>query len=185
MVPEACAPLAARVSSQLHSLCLSPGMCGSCPARGVGPQPRRGLRCPLLSEPQRTARVGTNHWLSVVFQVVVVEFSPPSPPRSKRWKWRFEPPSESTRFHGNLILSKEGVRNAPRSRPPYPAEFRRQMVELVQSGRAPGELSREVGVTYRGGTGVGHAAPHGHSSPPTTRAAPYRESAGAAAAASC
>ena len=35
----------------------------------------------------------------------------------------------------------------PRSRPPYPAEFRRQMVELVQSGRAPGELSREFGVT--------------------------------------
>ena len=35
----------------------------------------------------------------------------------------------------------------PRSRPPYPAEFRRQMVELVQGGRAPGELSREFGVT--------------------------------------
>jgi transposase len=35
----------------------------------------------------------------------------------------------------------------PQSRPPYPAEFRRQMVELVQSGRTPGELSREFGVT--------------------------------------
>ena len=35
----------------------------------------------------------------------------------------------------------------PRSRPPYPAEFRRQMVELVQTGRTPGELSREFGVT--------------------------------------
>ena len=34
-----------------------------------------------------------------------------------------------------------------RSRPPYPAEFRRQMVELVQTGRTPGELSREFGVT--------------------------------------
>jgi transposase len=35
----------------------------------------------------------------------------------------------------------------PRSRPPYPAEFRRQMVELVQTGRTPGELSLEFGVT--------------------------------------
>jgi transposase len=31
----------------------------------------------------------------------------------------------------------------PKSRPPYPAEFRRQMVELVRAGRRPEELSRE------------------------------------------
>ena len=31
----------------------------------------------------------------------------------------------------------------PRHRPAYPAEFRRQMVELVRSGRTPEELSRE------------------------------------------
>ena len=31
----------------------------------------------------------------------------------------------------------------PKSRPPYPAEFRRQMVELVRSGRTPDELSGE------------------------------------------
>ncbi len=31
----------------------------------------------------------------------------------------------------------------PRFRVPYPPEFRRQMVELVRSGRAPEELSRE------------------------------------------
>lgn len=31
----------------------------------------------------------------------------------------------------------------PRHRPPYPAEFRRQMVDLVRSGRTPEELSRE------------------------------------------
>ena len=31
----------------------------------------------------------------------------------------------------------------PRSRPPYPPEFRRQMVELVRSGRTPEELSKE------------------------------------------
>ena len=30
-----------------------------------------------------------------------------------------------------------------KSRPPYPPEFRRQMVELVRSGRTPEELSRE------------------------------------------
>jgi len=31
----------------------------------------------------------------------------------------------------------------PRTRPPYPAEFRRQMVELVRAGRSPDELARE------------------------------------------
>lgn len=31
----------------------------------------------------------------------------------------------------------------PRSRPPYPAEYRRRMVELVRSGRTPESLSRE------------------------------------------
>ena len=30
-----------------------------------------------------------------------------------------------------------------RTRPPYPPEFRRQMVELVRSGRSPEALSRE------------------------------------------
>jgi transposase len=31
----------------------------------------------------------------------------------------------------------------PKSRPPYPAEFRQQMVELVAAGRSPAELARE------------------------------------------
>ena len=31
----------------------------------------------------------------------------------------------------------------PKSRPPYPPEFRQQMVDLVQAGRTPEELSRE------------------------------------------
>lgn len=31
----------------------------------------------------------------------------------------------------------------PRSRPPYPAELRTQMVELVRSGRSPEEPARE------------------------------------------
>jgi transposase len=31
----------------------------------------------------------------------------------------------------------------PKSHPPYPAEFRQQMVELVRAGRSPAELARE------------------------------------------
>ncbi len=31
----------------------------------------------------------------------------------------------------------------PRSRPPYPPEFREQMVELVRAGRSPEELAEE------------------------------------------
>jgi transposase len=31
----------------------------------------------------------------------------------------------------------------PKSHPPYPPEFRRQMVELVRAGRTPDELARE------------------------------------------
>ena len=33
----------------------------------------------------------------------------------------------------------------PRSRPPYPAEFRQQIIELARAGRTPAELSREFG----------------------------------------
>jgi transposase len=35
----------------------------------------------------------------------------------------------------------------PKSRPPYPAEFRQQIVELAEAGRSPQELSREFGPT--------------------------------------
>jgi transposase len=31
----------------------------------------------------------------------------------------------------------------PKSRPPYPAEFRQQMIELVRTGRNPNSLARE------------------------------------------
>ena len=31
----------------------------------------------------------------------------------------------------------------PRSKPPYPPEFRQQIIELVRAGRTPEELSRE------------------------------------------
>ena len=33
----------------------------------------------------------------------------------------------------------------PKSHPPYPAEFRQQMVELVRVGRSPTELAEEFG----------------------------------------
>ena len=33
----------------------------------------------------------------------------------------------------------------PRTRPPYPAEFRQQIIELAHAGRTPAELSREFG----------------------------------------
>jgi transposase len=33
----------------------------------------------------------------------------------------------------------------PLGQPPYPAEFRQQMVELVNAGRKPRELAREFG----------------------------------------
>jgi transposase len=31
----------------------------------------------------------------------------------------------------------------PRTRPPYPLEFRRRMIELVRAGRSPEELARK------------------------------------------
>jgi len=33
----------------------------------------------------------------------------------------------------------------PKTRPPYPAEFRQQMLELVAAGRTPAQLWREFG----------------------------------------
>ena len=35
----------------------------------------------------------------------------------------------------------------PTPKPPYPVEFRRQLVELVRAGRKPTQLAREFGVT--------------------------------------
>ena len=35
----------------------------------------------------------------------------------------------------------------PKSKPPYPAEFRQQIIELARSGRTPAELAREFGPT--------------------------------------
>ena len=36
----------------------------------------------------------------------------------------------------------------PKSRPPYPPEFRRQIVELARAGRTAAELAREFEPTY-------------------------------------
>ena len=36
----------------------------------------------------------------------------------------------------------------PKTRPPYPLEFRRQMVELVRAGRTPRELAQEFEPSY-------------------------------------
>lgn len=35
----------------------------------------------------------------------------------------------------------------PKSRPPYPAEFRQQILELARAGRTPSELAKEFGCT--------------------------------------
>jgi transposase len=35
----------------------------------------------------------------------------------------------------------------PKSKPPYPAQFRQQMIELVSVGRTPAQLAREFGCT--------------------------------------
>ena len=37
----------------------------------------------------------------------------------------------------------------PRTHPPYPPEYRQQIVELVRAGRRPEELSREFGPTVQ------------------------------------
>ena len=53
----------------------------------------------------------------------------------------------------------------PKSRPPYPAEFRQQIVELFHAGRSPKELSREFGcsaqtiVNWVGQAAIDHGKP--------------------------
>ena len=46
-----------------------------------------------------------------------------------------------------------------KTRPPYPAAFREQIVELARAGRSPAELSREFGPTAQSiGNWIGQAA---------------------------
>lgn len=35
----------------------------------------------------------------------------------------------------------------PRTRPPYPAEFREEALRLMRAGHTPGELARDLGVS--------------------------------------
>lgn len=50
----------------------------------------------------------------------------------------------------------------PISKPPYPAPFRQQMVELVQAGRTPAQLAREFNVSAQSiSTWVAQAAADG------------------------
>jgi len=50
----------------------------------------------------------------------------------------------------------------PKSKPPYPAPFREQMVELVQAGRTPAQLAREFNVSAQSiSTWVAQAAADG------------------------
>ena len=47
-------------------------------------------------------------------------------------------------FSGDFgIVPRRSVQKCRKTRAPYPAEFRAEMVHLVRSGRTPGELSRE------------------------------------------
>ena len=42
-----------------------------------------------------------------------------------------------------MVSLAERSKKMPRSHPPYPPEFRQQMVELVRAGRTPNELALE------------------------------------------
>jgi transposase len=45
-----------------------------------------------------------------------------------------------------LVLQKESDVSKPQNlKPPYPAQFREQMIELVRAERKPAELSKEFG----------------------------------------
>ena len=47
-----------------------------------------------------------------------------------------------------------------KSNPPYPAEFRQQIVELYRAGRTPKELSREFGCSAQTMVNLGRTSGH-------------------------
>jgi transposase len=58
----------------------------------------------------------------------------------------------------------------PKSRPPYPAEFRQQMIELAQAGKTPAQLAREFGCSAQTITNwVGQAVADARRKPPTAK----------------
>jgi transposase len=46
-----------------------------------------------------------------------------------------------------MLVGKEST--MPRTHPPYPPEYRQQIVELARAGRRPEELAREFGPTVQ------------------------------------
>lgn len=50
---------------------------------------------------------------------------------------------ELTGFVDAPSLGRKGASTMPKSRPPYPPDFRRRIVELVAKGRTPEELARQ------------------------------------------
>jgi transposase len=58
----------------------------------------------------------------------------------------------------------------PKSRPPYPAEFRQQIVDLAQAGKTIAELSREFGCsTQTIRNWIGEAAADARKTPPSPK----------------
>src|SRR5450755_3252295 len=43
----------------------------------------------------------------------------------------------------------KGVMSMPRTRPPYPVEFRRETVELVRQGRSVADVAKSLGVSHQ------------------------------------
>lgn len=61
------------------------------------------------------------------------------PPKRALWRWSCPSSADASFFE-----FKESKRS--KVRPPCPAKFRQQMVELVLTRRTPAQLSREFGV---------------------------------------
>ena len=59
--------------------------------------------------------------------------------RVRVWRWPWSCPDFADTF------SPEKESEMPIPKPPYPAAFRQQMVELVRAGRGISELAREFG----------------------------------------
>src|SRR5205823_6984723 len=49
---------------------------------------------------------------------------------------------ELTRFRGHPIVGERGASTMPRSRQPYPAEYRERLIELFRKGRSAEDLAR-------------------------------------------
>jgi len=66
-----------------------------------------------------------------------------------RKTWRVKENTELPQLSGHLEALEGEVRLMPRTRPPYPLEFKRQIVELVRAGRGMRELAKEFEPCYK------------------------------------